>query len=61
MPLLLDCTTPCLNRLEADNIVWRPKGTVSPDLRVAILNLMPEKELNEYHLLSRIGQSPKWL
>lgn len=61
MPLLLDCTTPCLNRLEADNIVWRPKGTVSPDLRVAILNLMPEKELTEYHLLSRIGHSTKWL
>jgi homoserine O-succinyltransferase len=61
MPLLSDPRLPCLSRLESDEIEWRPSGSHSPDLRIAILNLMPEKEIAEYHLLSRLGTSSRWL
>lgn len=61
MPLLSDPRLPCLKRLETDDIVWRPTGSSSPDLRIAVLNLMPEKQLTEYHLLSRLGVGKQWL
>ncbi len=61
MPLLLNPDMPCISRLEADGLTWRPKHSLSPDLRIAVLNLMPEKEVTEYHLLSRLGHTAKWL
>lgn len=58
MPLLLDPQTPCIPRLQDEGIKCLSIGTYSPDIQVAVLNLMPDKESTEYHLLSRLGHSP---
>jgi len=61
MPLLLAPDMPCRNQLEIEGINCPSKDSNKPDLRIAILNLMPEKELTEHHLLSRLGHSQKFL
>ena len=58
MPIALHPDHPLRNRLSDEGVRFLP-DTEDPPLRVAILNLMPEKIETEYHLLAHLGHAPQ--
>lgn len=62
MPIKVKDGLPAINHLELENIFVMTETTaIHQDIRplkIAILNLMPEKEKTELHLLRRLSNSP---
>ena len=57
MPIYLPEAHPVCARLKSEGVRF-VSSAFSPSLRIGILNLMPEKEETEYHLLSHLGHFP---
>lgn len=63
MGLIISKDLPYIEDLKKDNIeiIFKEELKKEVTLKVAILNLMPNKEATELHLLSALGHSPSYI